>query len=72
VVPVLLRNPPSKEASMAESRDWNMADRRNRNEDLMSGIGDEDITGRPDEEEDEEFEDAEELEDEDEIEESDR
>lgn len=57
---------------MAESRDWKMGDRRGRNDDLMSGIGDEDITGRHDEEDDEEFEETEELEDEDEVEESDR
>ena len=72
MVPVLLQYAPSKEASMAESRDWKMGDRRGRNDDLMAGIGDEDITGRHDEEDDEEFEETEELEDEDEVEESDR
>jgi hypothetical protein len=68
----LLLTVPSKEASMAESRDWKMADRRG-NDDLMSGIGDEDVTGRmDDEEDDEEFEDAEDLEEDEDLEESER
>lgn len=50
---------------MAEPRDWKTADRRN-DDDLMSGIGDEDITGRVDEEDDEEFEDVDDLEEDDE------
>ncbi len=56
---------------MAESRDWRTANPRG-NDDLMSGIGDEDITGRLDEEDDEEFDDEEDLDEEDEIEESER
>jgi hypothetical protein len=57
---------------MAESRDWKMADRRG-NDDLMSGIGDEDIAGRmDDEEDDEEFEEGEDLEEDEDLEESER
>jgi hypothetical protein len=55
----------SKEASMAEPRDGKMGDRP-KNDDLMSGVGDEDITGRVNEEDDEEFEDADDLDEEDE------
>lgn len=58
---------------MDESRDWKMADRRG-NDDLMSGMGDEDITGRRDEEDDEEFDedDMEDLEEDEDLEESER
>lgn len=56
---------------MAESRDWKMADRR-RDDDLTSGVSDEEITGRFGEEDDEEFEDTEDLEDDEDLEESER
>jgi hypothetical protein len=62
----------SKEASMAESPDWKMDEHRRENEDV-SGWSDEEISGRLDEDdEDEEFDD-EDVEDEDEeLEESER
>ena len=55
---------------MAESRDWKMADREQ--DDLMSGTGDEDITGRTEDQDDEEFEELEDLEEDEDLEESDR
>jgi hypothetical protein len=67
----LLLTSTSKEASMAESRDWKMDDRRG-NDDL-SGIGNEDIVGRLNED-DEEFEDedTDDVEDDEDPEESER
>jgi hypothetical protein len=59
---------------MAESRDWKMVEDRRGNDDMVTGIGDDDITARVDEEEDdEEFEDTDDLDEEDEdVEESER
>ena len=57
---------------MAESRIWNTADRKP-DEEMPVGMSDEDITGRPSEDDEEEFEDTEDLDEEDEdSEESDR
>jgi hypothetical protein len=58
---------------MAESRIWQTAAERNRNEDIPASVSDEEIIGRVSDEDDEEFEDVDDVDEEDEdVEESDR